>query len=430
MEITNVTTPQPKVTVWIPSYNHARYLPEAIESVLHQSFQDLELLIVDDGSLDESLSIAKSYHARHPETIRVATHPGNVNKGISATVNLATKLARGHFFCGLPSDDKLPFDSVEVRLRKLEPISHSSFVYGQAAMFDTVQPKSLKIWSDDVTHVEEPVTAFFSRNPIPGMTVMASREAWLTIGDHEAQLTFSDWDFWMRMATKWKPVFIPSVLAYHRMTGLNATWLNGLEGHRRNSLEVLLAAKCKLPTLSQVLQKPSNLALLERQCALLHAQLGQMNDAKNCLANALEADPSKTCQPNFVEKWIGSCNDRFNVNCPELIVELANAFSQVNCRKLGVRKYRHLAQTLVSCQINELCGNSCQKKYWKMAKQIAWQYITRNFLEMLNPHMFRSLCKPFLGPEIVAIVRQANRIAKKLAYREKGKNAKSLPPLF
>jgi alpha-1,3-rhamnosyltransferase len=420
MEITQMMTPRPRVTVWIPSYNHARYLPEAIESVLHQSFQDLELLIVDDGSQDESLSIAKSYQAQHPEKIRVATHPGHVNKGISATVNLATELARGHFFCALPSDDRLPLDSVEVRLRRLEPISHGSFVYGQAAMFDSDRPESLRIWSDDITHVEEPVTAFFSRNPIPGMTVMASRDAWLSTGDHDPQLHFSDWDFWLRMATKWKPVFIPSVLAYHRLTGRNATYLNGWQGGIRNSLDVLLAAKWKLPKLSQVLQEPSNMALLERQCALHHLKLGQMNDAKNCLARAIEADPLTTCHPHFVEQWMGSRRHLSEVDRPESIVELANAFSQVDCRRLGATKNRRLHQMLLRYQIDELCCDGCRKECWKTARTIAWQCVTRNLVGALSPHVFRSLCKALLGAEVVTLQRRARRMAKGLFSQGQG----------
>src|SRR4051812_1969316 len=97
----------PLVSVTIPSYNHARFLPEAIESVLAQTYDNIELIIVDDGSTDESLTIARDYAARFPEQIRVHTHPDGRNHGISKTANLALSLIRGKYWNGLASDDIL-----------------------------------------------------------------------------------------------------------------------------------------------------------------------------------------------------------------------------------------------------------------------------------------------------------------------------------
>ena len=79
----------PTVSICIPSYNHAPYLPAAIESALGQTYRDLEVVIVDDGSTDDSLEIARAYERREPERVRVLTHPGHVNRGTAATANLA-----------------------------------------------------------------------------------------------------------------------------------------------------------------------------------------------------------------------------------------------------------------------------------------------------------------------------------------------------
>ena len=57
----------PAVTVYISSYNHARYLPQTIDSVLTQSFQDFELLILDDGSTDNSHDVLSDYQRRYPD---------------------------------------------------------------------------------------------------------------------------------------------------------------------------------------------------------------------------------------------------------------------------------------------------------------------------------------------------------------------------
>src|SRR3954468_11417826 len=102
----------PLVSVMIPSYNHAPYLPAAIESVLAQTLEDFELIIGDDGSIDDSLDIARRYAEADPR-IRVLTHAAEGHRGIGATGNLMRPTARGRYWFGLPSDDVLYPDTLE-----------------------------------------------------------------------------------------------------------------------------------------------------------------------------------------------------------------------------------------------------------------------------------------------------------------------------
>ncbi|UXN72360.1 glycosyltransferase [Devosia sp. A8/3-2] len=86
---------EPRVSAIIIVYNGARYLAEAIDSVVAQSFPDWELIIADDGSSDRSLEIARDYAARHPGRIRAIAHADEANHGMSATRNLGIAAARG-----------------------------------------------------------------------------------------------------------------------------------------------------------------------------------------------------------------------------------------------------------------------------------------------------------------------------------------------
>ena len=79
----------PRVSVLIPCYNAGAYLAQAVESVLDQTYQDFEILVVDDGSTDDSAAVARSFE-------RVRYIPGK-HSGISATRNLALKHAQGEF---------------------------------------------------------------------------------------------------------------------------------------------------------------------------------------------------------------------------------------------------------------------------------------------------------------------------------------------
>lgn len=95
----------PAVSVITIFLNEERFIAEAIESVLAQTFQDFELLLLDDGSTDGSSAIARRYAAQHPGRIRYLDHPGHANRGMSATRNLGLAHARGRFLAFLDADD-------------------------------------------------------------------------------------------------------------------------------------------------------------------------------------------------------------------------------------------------------------------------------------------------------------------------------------
>src|SRR5437016_14015646 len=90
----------PLVSVCMPSFNHAPFLPTAIESVLKQTYPHVELIIVDDGSTDKSLEIAQGYAARYPGRVSVDTHEGNAHRGGVATAHLVFERVGGGYWSG------------------------------------------------------------------------------------------------------------------------------------------------------------------------------------------------------------------------------------------------------------------------------------------------------------------------------------------
>ena len=97
----------PAVSVVIPSYNHGRFIARAVDSVLSSSFTDLELVIVDDGSTDDTLQVLRPYRT-HPQ-VKVRTQE---NRGAHAALNLGLSLARGELLFVLNSDDAFHPDRV------------------------------------------------------------------------------------------------------------------------------------------------------------------------------------------------------------------------------------------------------------------------------------------------------------------------------
>ncbi len=95
----------PVVSVVIAFLNEERFLEEAIGSVLQQTYTDWELILVDDGSTDNSSQIAKEYANKYPGTIRYLEHANHLNKGLSASRNHAIKHAQGDLIAILDADD-------------------------------------------------------------------------------------------------------------------------------------------------------------------------------------------------------------------------------------------------------------------------------------------------------------------------------------
>lgn len=104
---------QPLVSCIIIFLNEEKYLGEAIQSVLAQSYDNWELLLVDDGSSDESAKIARIYAAQQPDRIRYLTHENRANRGMSASRNLGLERARGSLVAFLDGDDAWFPDKVQ-----------------------------------------------------------------------------------------------------------------------------------------------------------------------------------------------------------------------------------------------------------------------------------------------------------------------------
>ena len=125
----------PRVSVVIPFLNGERFLPQAVASVLTQTYRDWELLLVDDGSSDGSTAMAQQYVASDPGRVRYLDQPGHLNRGISAARNLGLLHARGTYLAFLDSDDVWVPSKLEQQIDILESYPEVDFVYGSALVW-------------------------------------------------------------------------------------------------------------------------------------------------------------------------------------------------------------------------------------------------------------------------------------------------------
>lgn len=129
----------PRISVILPSYNYAEYLPEALESLAGQSFADWELVAADDGSTDGSLDILRRFWEQHPEKVRILTHPNGENRGLAKTVRLAADSCRGKIVAFLEADDVWLFETLSLYWAAFERRPDVVVAHGAARMFGESQ---------------------------------------------------------------------------------------------------------------------------------------------------------------------------------------------------------------------------------------------------------------------------------------------------
>src|SRR5690606_16654444 len=148
------------VSIVLPCYNCQSYIDQAIDSVFQQTYADWELVIVDDGSTDQSLDIIRQY-AESESRIRVFTQE---NRGVSKARNLALENARGEYIAFLDADDWLPPDSLRSRIRKFTESPATTFVDGR-----------VDVYNESGTAIERSWTPAFRGDPYHQLLRLSSR---------------------------------------------------------------------------------------------------------------------------------------------------------------------------------------------------------------------------------------------------------------
>jgi hypothetical protein len=180
------SAPAPRVSVVVPCFNYGCYLEGAVESVLAQTYRDLEVIIVDDGSTDDSLAVARRLAAAH-EQVTVLAQENSGQPAISRNNGIAR--ARGEYILTLDADDVIEPDFVERLASTLDGDESVSIAYGDQQNF-----------GEDATfhvHAEYDFAQLAHCNFI-GIASLYRREAWENVGGYATNVRgYEDWDFWI-----------------------------------------------------------------------------------------------------------------------------------------------------------------------------------------------------------------------------------------
>ncbi len=200
----------PKVSIVIAAYNAMLYLPQALDCVLEQTFQDFELLIVDDGSHDE----IKSWAAQLTDSrIRFFSQE---NAGSAAARNTGISHATGEYLAFLDSDDWWEPTKLAQQVRILDEEKNVGLVYTWVATMDSDGVLEGKVYQNTATGdvweslIEQDLL-------VCGSTPMIRRECFDTVGLFDTRFAYAQtWEMWLRIATKYEFQVIPKVLVHYR----------------------------------------------------------------------------------------------------------------------------------------------------------------------------------------------------------------------
>lgn len=202
----------PKVSVIIPAYNTAQYLAETVTSVLEQTFREVEVCVVDDGSTDDTLKVARSF-APH---VAVYTQP---NRGPAAARNHAIRQTTGEYIAFLDSDDLWVKDKLAEQVALLDARPELGWAFGQAQMF--VQEAGHKSIVRQIGYTADPTfRQLLFGDFIPNSTVIIRRRCVEEVGllnEARELIAVEDYEYWLRLARRFDFYGIARPLAFYRV---------------------------------------------------------------------------------------------------------------------------------------------------------------------------------------------------------------------
>jgi len=211
---------RPLVTVAMSSYNHEAYIEESILSIINQTYKNIELIVIDDGSTDHTPEILQKLQKQYGFKLELQE-----NQGICKTLNKAiNQYAGGKYIDFLASDDVMMPDKIEKQLTFLEENPDYDMVFGKVYMIDgkgriIENFKIFEPFDEPVKHI--PFDLLIDNNRIPAPTIMMSRAIWDKCGGYDENMILEDFDLSLKIAYNGKIAYLDDYFTYYRWHGQN-----------------------------------------------------------------------------------------------------------------------------------------------------------------------------------------------------------------
>jgi glycosyltransferase involved in cell wall biosynthesis len=210
------------VTVIIPAYNSAQQLPEALDSVFKQTYRDFEIIVVDDGSTDDTRELLEGYKNR-------ITYLYQENAGPSKARNTGSRAAKGRYLALLDADDHWLPPKLELQVKLIESDPRLGLVFSDAEYFGGEKSMVGSYWKQRGCYdqmisesglIQNAFSTLMKINPIMPSTALLKRDCFEKAGGFDEGLRYvEDKDMWLRMSVHCFMACVPFPLVKRRVHG-------------------------------------------------------------------------------------------------------------------------------------------------------------------------------------------------------------------
>ncbi|MGC9611137.1 MAG: glycosyltransferase [Minisyncoccia bacterium] len=263
---------KPLVSVVIPSYNSAKYILEAVDSALGQTYQPLEIIVVNDGSTDDTEKILESY----VKTNRIR-YIYQQNKGLAGARNTGFRAAKGKYVALLDSDDLFLPKKIERQVEYLENHSECDVCYCDLWHFFEGKPEENLKLNYEYHSGPDVFRELLHKNFINPLSVVLRRSVLENIGYfNEKFFRSEDWEYWIKLAYRGaRFCFLPEILARYRMRkeSLSYSWSDEIQ-RKQKELELFLELN-KIMSIQERRRYKMRLVILEHWLKFVYAKVGR-----------------------------------------------------------------------------------------------------------------------------------------------------------
>ena len=264
---------QDLVSVIIPAYNTARYIKAAVDSALAQTYPNVEVVVVDDGSTDNTREILSPY-----------VNQGNIvyvhqkNGGLSSARNTGIKIAKGAYIALLDSDDMFLPEKLERQIDYLDTHPECAFLYCDIIHFYDDEPGTPLHLDYTYYSGAEVLPALLKKNFINPLTVVMRKSVFDTVGYFDVTIRqfAEDWDFWLRVAyAGFRIDYLPETLARYRMRKASISYNSALEVTRKRTVVNIFKKLADRMTPEERERYDMNAILRRHRIRLWYAEVAQ-----------------------------------------------------------------------------------------------------------------------------------------------------------
>lgn len=213
------------VTVICSCYNHQKFVGESIESILNQTYRNVEIIVVDDCSTDESVKEIEKFAEKNPEFFFIKN---KTNLGLTKSVANAMNYAKGEYFIDLAADDILLPNCIEIQLNtfKNSPYEKLALVYGNAELITEEGNHSSYYFDVDAnlkTKTKRPSGDIYNKiigfeTTICSVSALYNKTVFDKLNGYDTTLSYEDFDFWIRASRDYNIEFVDEILVQKRIT--------------------------------------------------------------------------------------------------------------------------------------------------------------------------------------------------------------------